>query len=162
MGQVFRDHGHEVVSLDNVKRWNPTHCADILTWDYRQYSPGDFDIVVCSPPCTEFSRAKTTAPRDLATADRIVKRALEVIEYLAPPRWWLENPKTGLLGSREYMQGYPYVDADYCQYTDWGYQKPTRFWGSDHLKTITPRVCDGKTCSNLEETPKRRGARGKH
>ncbi len=41
-----------------------------------------------------------------------------------------ENPRIGLLKSREYMQGIPYTDADYCQYSDWGYKKPTRFWGS--------------------------------
>ena len=48
------------------------------------------------------------------------------------------------------MAEIPFVDVDYCQFTDWtgpwGFQKPTRVWGGPHivaLKTecgITPRV----------------------
>ena len=162
VGKVFEKHGYEVISLDNAKRWKATHNVDILKWNYKQYNPGHFDIVVCSPPCTEFSRAKTTAPRDLAAADRLVCRALEIIEYLAPDKWWLENPRYGLLHTREYMARYPFVDADYCQYSDWGYKKPTRFWGSDHLKNITPKTCDGKTCPNLERDPNNRVVGKKH
>ena len=163
VGKVFKQHGWEVISVDNHKRWNPTHCVDVLNWDYTTlYTPGDFDMVVCSPPCTEFSQAKTTKPRDLESADRLVRKALEIIKYLAPARWWLKNPRNGLLGTREYMAGYPHADADYCQYSDWGYQKPTRFWGSDHLRNLTLRTCDGRTCPNLVTTPLRRGVQGKH
>ena len=37
VGKVLQEHGYEVVSLDNQTRWQPTHCQDILTWNYRQY-----------------------------------------------------------------------------------------------------------------------------
>ena len=45
------------------------------------------------------------------------------------------------------MKDYPWVDVDYCQFSDWGYQKPTRIWGTvQHLDNVT---CDGKTCPHL-------------
>ena len=50
------------------------------------------------------------------------------------------------------MKGIPYVDIDYCQFSDWGYQKPTRIWGC--LQTKVPdKVCDGRTCPNLRPGP---------
>jgi len=109
-----------VTTFDNDRSWKPDILVDILEWDYRSvYKPHYFDVVVCCPPCTEFSRAKTTKERDLILGDSLVLKALEIIQYLQPTRWWLENPRNGLIPSREYMAGYPYVDADYCQYSDW-------------------------------------------
>ena len=43
----------------------------------------------------------------------------------------------------------PCADVDYCQFTDWGYQKPTRIWGGPHVKELPPRLCDMETCPNL-------------
>jgi len=90
-GQVYRDLGFEVISVDNDPRWNPTWVVDILSWDYRcLFRPGDFHTVVCAPPCTEFSSAKTTGPRDLDLADRLVQKGLEIIKYLAPKKGGLK------------------------------------------------------------------------
>ena len=47
------------------------------------------------------------------------------------------------------MKGLPYADADYCQYAEWGYKKPTRFWGSPALGIMTLKTCDGVNCRNL-------------
>ena len=45
------------------------------------------------------------------------------------------------------MKDYPWVDVDYCQFSNWGYQKPTRSWGTvRHLENVT---CNGKTCPHL-------------
>ena len=53
-----------------------------------------FDIVVASPPCTEYSAAKTTGVRkEEELADPLVKKALEIIQYFSPPVWWLETPR---------------------------------------------------------------------
>ena len=98
-------------------------------------------------------QGKTTAPRKLALADALARKALEIIKYLRPERWWLENPRNGLLHTRQYMQGIPFVDADYCQYSNWGYQKPTRFWGSPDLLDLSLKCCDGQTCPNLLPGP---------
>ena len=47
------------------------------------------------------------------------------------------------------MQGIPYIDVDYCQFSNWGYQKPTRIWGSDNITVLPNKKCDGHTCPNL-------------
>ena len=91
----------------------------------------------------------TTRLRRLAEADQIVRATLKLIKYLAPRRWWLENPRFGLLRHRRFMRKFRYVDLDYCMFSDYGYRKPTRFWMSDEmaerLKDIT---CKGG-CANM-------------
>ena len=152
VGRVFADHGYEVVSVDFDEKFQPTILTDVMKWDYQShFKPGHFDIIFSSPPCTEFSRAKTTAPRQLERADSIVRKTLEIIKYLKPRRWFLENPRNGLLSNREYMTDIPFVDVDYCQFSHWGYQKPTRVWGDATIQNIKPRLCDGQTCPNLED-----------
>jgi hypothetical protein len=161
VGRVFEAEGYEVTSLDVIERFHPTIVADILTWDYRAaFRPGHFDVIFCAPPCDHFSCARTTAPRDLELADALVQRALEVIRYLQPRRWFMENPRGGLLSGRPYMADIPFVDVDYCQFSLWGYQKPTRIWGDPLIKTVKERVCDGVSCPNVEVRPNgRRGHR---
>ena len=83
----------------------------------------------------------------------LVKKALEIIHYLQPKRWWLETPRTGLLAKRDFMVQYPFVDCDHCQFEDTGFQKPTRFFGSGHVGELSPRICDFKTCEGLEPVP---------
>ena len=154
VGKAFAERGYEVVSVDIEGHFKPTIVADVLTWDYKQcFKPGHFDVVFCTPPCSQFSRAKTTAPRDLEQGDALVKKALEIVQYLKPKRWFLENPRVGLLSTREYMKGIPYVDVDYCQFAPWGYKKPTRVWGDISISQVQNKLCDGLTCPNLEDRP---------
>lgn len=127
VGDVFRQFGYEVTSVDIDARFEPDIVADVLDWDYKsQFEPGHFEVIFCSPPCAQFSRARTTAPRDLFEGDALVLKALEIIRYLRPERWFMENPRTGHLPKRPYMVNIAYVDVDYCQFSEWGYQKPTR------------------------------------
>ena len=154
VGRIFEMEGYEVTSVDRAPSFKPTIVVDVLEWDYRAaYPPGYFDVIFCSPPCEHFSRARTTAPRNLAYADSLVRRTLEIVQYFQPKRWFLENPRTGLLPKRPYMAGIPYVDVDYCQFSDWGYQKPTRVWGDVLIATLEGRVCDMATCPNLVDRP---------
>ena len=51
------------------------------------------------------------------------------------------------------MANIPFVDVDYCQFSHWGYQKPTRIWGDPSISELTAQTCDGKTCANLVERP---------
>ena len=161
VGKAFKDLGWEVVSVDNCNKFPPTHLCDILKWDYAAaYPPGHFDVVHASPPCTQYSSARTVGPpRDLEGADRLVQRALEIIEYFAPRYWWLENPATGLLKTRPCVQhlGKPY-EAHYCMYGA-PYKKPTHLWSNcPHFR---PRVCnkrcwwfrDGKHLGSAQRGP---------
>lgn len=56
----------------------------------------------------------TSRERRLEWADSLVKRALEIISYLQPRFWFLENPQRGLLRHRPFMKGIAFVDVDYC------------------------------------------------
>ena len=39
--------------------------CDIMDWDYKVFLPGASDEVWASPPCTEYSRAKTVGVRKI-------------------------------------------------------------------------------------------------
>eukprot|EP00854_Cymbomonas_tetramitiformis_P006033 gene6033-biopygen6065 len=73
------------VTLDADPLWRPPHVTVIESWDYWRYPPGYFDVVWASPPCTQYSQARTTGgPPDFVTADACVQRTSNIIEYLQP------------------------------------------------------------------------------
>ena len=51
------------------------------------------------------------------------------------------------------MQHIPFVDVDYCQFADWGYQKPTRVWGDPEIKELEDMKCPGDRCMDLVDLP---------
>ena len=154
VGRQLSKRGYKVVSVDVRAVCNPTICVDLLKWDYTRYKPGTFEVIAASPPCTEYSQAKTTRPRDLAKADALVAKVLEIIRYFRPRLWWVENPRTGLLKTRSVIKGLRWLDLDYCQFSDWGYKKPTRFWCSPAIASLNPVLCDPRSCPNVEESTK--------
>ncbi|KAK3283512.1 hypothetical protein CYMTET_8791 [Cymbomonas tetramitiformis] len=110
-----------VVTLDSEHIWHPTHVQDILQWDYKQYPPGFFDVVWASPPCRQYSQARTTGgPPDLPQADKIVRRTLQIIDYLEPKHWFMENPRgrfPNALRLRPMMRQLPPpLVCTYCMY----------------------------------------------
>ena len=77
-------------------------------------------------------------------------RTLEIIEYLKPAIWRMENPRSGHLKERKIIldKDLEYVDLDYCQFAPWGYRKPTRMWGNG-LSSLSPVTCNTQTCPNM-------------
>ena len=61
VGTVAKAMGFNVISLE-LK--NADINTDILKWDYRQFDRNHFDFVWASPPCTEYSKARTTGIRN--------------------------------------------------------------------------------------------------
>ncbi len=141
--RALESYGFQVDNLDIDPKCNATWTCDILQWEaWKELPPGHYDFIWASPPCTEYSIARTTAktPRNFELADGIVLRTLHIIQELAPRAWMLENPLTGSLKSRPFMQGYPFRDVCYCRYAEgnrWNYKKATRLWGV--LPSFAPR-----------------------
>ena len=138
VGKVFEKNGFEVISLDNEPRWNATHCCDIMDFDYKSYPSGYFDVIWASPPCTSFSSARWFGKRSKGVTDESLyndivnqglpplKKTLEIIKYLKPKIWFIENPQTGKM--KEYLD-LAYSDCAYCQY-GMKYRKNTRIWNN--------------------------------
>ena len=84
VGELLRQNGWEVASLDNRPKYNPNITTNITTWDYTQYPKGHFEYIHASPPCTEYSRALSTRRRRFEDADPLALRALEIIAALQP------------------------------------------------------------------------------
>ena len=102
VSKYFLAQGWEVVTVDREPNWNPTIFADAWCLKPEElWTPGDFDVIWCSPKCAEFSLAKSTAPRDFAKEDLIVIACFDTIRYLANTHKQvssaMENPYTGFL-----------------------------------------------------------------
>ena len=63
----------------------------------------------------------------------------DIIEYLQPRCWFIENPDTGYLKTRPVITGLPYVRVDFCMYGA-PYRKKTRLWTS--CTEWKPKLCD--------------------
>ena len=129
VGKAFVKQGWSVVGLD-ITAGHAIQC-DVLHWDYTTYEPGYFDAVHASPPCTQYSIARTNAkkPRDFEGADQLVERTLAIVDYFKPKVWIIENPYTGYMKSRPCMaKMQPYLrTVCYCRY-GLPYKKPTAIW----------------------------------
>jgi site-specific DNA-cytosine methylase len=138
VGRAFAEAGWEVLSLDgNVSSGADVRC-DILQWDPPEGLVPDH--VHASPPCTEYSLAKTTGVRNLELADAIVQKTLAILELLRSrnPKltFSVENPWTGMLKSRDFMSefnGHMRV-VNYCKY-GLRYKKTTAVWTNLGVET---------------------------
>jgi hypothetical protein len=146
----LRDLGYEVITLDKNPRAGAQIQQDILHWRYRKFPKKYFKLIAASIPCNEYSVAKSVGDRDLELADTIARKTLEIIRYFQPEIWWIENPRFGMLRHRPFMKGLPFMDVDYCQFSSWGYKKPTRIWGSSSVVNRGGRLCDWWNCPNVE------------
>ena len=128
-GSLFsavRRAGHECDSLDLDPRYAPTLCVNILEWDYKAVGQrGHYDAIWASCPWEQYSIARSSAraPRDLALADELVTRTLDIIDYFRPRAWFIENPAGSLLWRRFHFPRV--VQTSYCSYNNFPYRKKT-------------------------------------
>jgi len=158
ISKIFKERGWNTISLD---RDLPADInIDILNWDYKkQFKPKHFYYIWASPPCTEYSMSKTQGRRNIKLANKIVNKTIEIIEYLEPVYYTIENPQTGYLKDQVFMDGIPFDDVDYCKY-GFPYRKRTRLWNNINRFRPRPlcqqdcRYCvDGKHIIDIESQP---------
>jgi len=146
----FSNTDYEVISLDIIKKYNPTICSDIMEWDYTIYPPHYFDIIWASPECKIFSMLQNTwigrKWRDKQhlqeTRDEhscFILKTMEIIDYFKPKHYFVENPKDSKIWDYipdEFKD--KYIIVDYC-FFGYDYKKPT--------KILTNKDLTNKRCS---------------
>ena len=92
----------------NTQRLNLGHQvieADIRNMDLFDL-PSGIDIVVGSPPCTQFSFANRGGSGDISDGLKDIHKFLEVVEYISPQYWVMENiPRVSHILERELSSG---------------------------------------------------------
>jgi len=122
-----------VTTVDIEARFDPDIRADVF--DLRPSDFGtEFDAVLASPPCTQFSTAgnhdawnfDTHEPQTDAARDAVALafHTVGLIRALGPDYWFLENPQ----GRLRWFLGRPAGEVTYCQYGR-PYMKRTDLWG---------------------------------
>lgn len=89
----FIEAGHDVTGIDILNLGYP---GKFIQADLFDYMPeGYFDIILASPPCTEFSIAKKWGwgTQDERQGLDLVYRTFEIIEKLKPKWYLIENVK---------------------------------------------------------------------
>jgi len=135
----------EIYSVDILKKYNPTYCGDIMTWNYKQFPEGYFNMIWASPECKVFSKLqhtwlKTGKRKEKGKWDSVEHlnrvrqdhgqfsaKAVEIINYFKPKSWFVENPYHSAMKDLPHMKELPSYRFDYCRY-GFPYKKPTRIW----------------------------------
>ena len=108
VGKVFEARGWKVTSVDFDPQFKPTLCMNVLDLEPAMIE-SNVDLLWASPLCTHYLRARTTAqtPRDLEGSDALVRKCLDLADRLFC-HYFIENPESGLLKTRDVVAGIPY------------------------------------------------------
>jgi hypothetical protein len=142
----------DIVAVDSCAKSSATIQTDIREFVQTQlfdWNPGYFDILWASPPCTEYSRAKSVGMRNLEEADTLVAAALACLIWLKPRYWFIENP-AGMLADRPLMLPFEaYLHrVSYCRYGE-DVRKDTCIWTNAPVKNLL--ICrKGSMCPTKE------------
>ena len=142
IGKAFKARGWEVFSVDIDPAAKPTLVADVLSLELEKDLPPHVDAIWASPPCTHYSSARTKArtPRDLEGSDALVRKVLDIFKHYGEPDWFMENPHSGLMKTREVVKGLPMRVVDYCKYGK-PYRKRTSIWTNTGWHPERPLCC---------------------
>jgi len=127
--QAFKNRGHDVTTIDNDIKFNPTICMNIMDLKPNGIH---YDVILASPPCNCFSvmtisrywdQEGNPKPETIQSIE-LVKHTINFIIDSRPKFWFLENPRAML----RTVIGNPPVTVYYAQYGE-DRLKPTDIWG---------------------------------
>jgi len=151
--KYYKDKDAEIVSLDILEKFEPTICSDIMEFDFKKYPVGYFDIIWASPECKVYSsmnimniganqkyKSKEHLIEIQQNDSKFINRTIEIIEYLKPIHYFIENPLLSSIWKYIENEDYKsnYIVVDYC-YFGYDYKKPT--------KILTNKPLVNKRCS---------------
>ena len=158
----------EVISLDILKKYNPTIVSDIMKFDYKKFDIGYFDIIWASPECKIYSNLQYThigkkwIDREQLDEARkkdsiYINKTIEIIDYLKPTYYFIENPRYSSIWDFIENENFKkdFVVVDYCAFA-YNYKKPTKILTNKKLENV---LCK---CTGNPKHPMRLGATSKH
>ncbi len=135
-GNVSKERGHEVFTIDFNPKFKPDMVCDMLYFNIKML-PKEWrkpDMIWCSPPCETFSLSGNSMYMGFPTKSKtyiglaLAYKCVELIRDLKPKYWVIENPRAGLR-SIWFMKPLPKTTVTYCQY-GFNYMKPTDIWNN--------------------------------
>lgn len=151
----------EVTTVEIDESFDPDICADIM--DLRPSDLPEADLILASPPCTQFSLAASRYGRfqgakpqtdDAREAVVLVYHTIGLIKSKTPDYWFMENPQ----GYLRQVIGDPEARVTYCQYGK-PYMKPTDLWGN-HPENMTYKSCAYGDKCHEKNTDQEHGGNG--
>ena len=151
-----------VTTVEIDPDFDPDITADVFDLTPSDFD-ADFDVILASPPCTQFSFAASSLERfingepqtdDARDAVALVYHTLGLIRGLNPNFWFMENPR----GWLRQVIGDPQTVVTYCQYGR-DYMKPTDLWG-DHPTAFEARRCATGDGCHVYNTDGAHGGKG--
>ena len=154
----------DILELDN----------DLLMKKLFEKGIDNIDCVWASPPCTYFSVASighhwhkdhTPKTEQAKHGVKIIKKTLDIINFLKPDYFFIENPR-GKLRKLDVVKGIPRTTVCYCQYGDTR-MKPTDIWTNNLKNLLNPngwnprKMCkNGMSCHESAPRGSRTGTQG--
>jgi len=166
-----KKYGYETITVDNGEAFADDtafekidHIENILLFNPKDLPP--IDVIWASPPCKYFSvssighhwnKDHTPKTNEAILGVTLVRRTIEIIDYLGPKYWFIENPR-GKLRKLEIMKDLPRKTVTYCQYGE-ERMKPTDIW--TNLNWIPKPICkNGDICHVSAPRGSRTGTQG--
>ena len=165
--KVAEEFGMQTFTTDYKDFDKIDYVCDILDFDVSKI-PFKPDIIWASPPCTTFSIAscsthwtpdKKPKTEKCLKGIQMIKKTLQIIDYLKPKYFFIENPR-GLLRKMDFMQNAGIRNTvTYCQYGD-SRMKPTDVW-TNNINWKPRKICkNGMPCHQAAPRGSKTGTQG--
>ena len=126
-----------------------TKICDVMTWPFQDIPKGYYDLIWASPPCVAFSDGYSS-PKSIAKREGVeykpdmslVAKAKEIIDYLEPQYWVIENVRGAqpffqeMLGKRSMVTGSIYLWGNFpaLNLGRWKMGKKEDDWSTNPLR----------------------------